>query len=148
MLLSKLYLKQITLSKMKNHVTHHHQRGVPFVLCFLLAKSGAEVFIWTHHSIVGSRLHGSLEKRIHHSLSSGDILLVIRHIVGKPFPSVLFSLLILVDFCNHLKASRCNLWVGESWAHLLQTAPEEGGAWDWTSSTRAVQAQLHQSKPL
>lgn len=80
---------------------------------YLRAETLADVVIRAHDSIVSSGSHGGLEQRVHSTFSSGDVLLVIRFVVGKALPSVLLGLLVLIDFSSNLEARRRDLGWGD-----------------------------------
>lgn len=63
----------------------------------LLLKTLANVLIGAKNGIVSSGSHGSLEDRVNHTFASGDVLLVIRRVVGKSPPSVSIGLFVFFD---------------------------------------------------
>lgn len=87
---------------------------------YLLAKTSADVIIGAHDCIVGPATHRGLEESVHHALSSGDVLLVIWTVKGKPSPPVFWGLLFLIIFCRNLEIPRWNLWVSDLGGGLLQ----------------------------
>ena len=78
-----------------------------FYSIYLRAKPLAEVFIGTQDSVVSSISLGGLEEGVDHTFPSGDVLLVIRYIISKTFPSVLVGLVLIIAVfgCNYLEAS-------------------------------------------
>ena len=121
---------------------HYVNQQLAYRVVLLLAKSSADVIIRTHDSIVSSSSSWCLEECVNHTLSSGDVLLVIGFVKSKAFPFVLVGLLILLNLCNNLEAPIGSLGVGDSWGHFLQAAAQKGRAGNWSTSTSAVQAQL------
>lgn len=76
-------------------------------LNYLRAKSSADVVIGAHDGQVSSVAHRSLEEGVDHTLSSGDVLLIIGGVKGKAFPFVLVGLLFFFDcLCYNLEAPR------------------------------------------
>ena len=49
---------------------------------YLLAKASAGVIVGAHDSMVSPGTHRSLEESVHHSLSSRNVLLIVRNVEG------------------------------------------------------------------
>ena len=62
----------------------------------LRSKSLADVVVGAHDGVVSSGHLRGLEQRVNHTLPSGDVLLVIRHVLYQMSPSVLLRLLLLI----------------------------------------------------
>lgn len=91
---------------------------------------------------MGSSIHGSLEERVYHSLSSGNVLLIVGGVVGEASPSILWFLLVLINFRNNLEVPGRNSRVRNLGAQLLQPVAQERRAGKQSSGARAIQAQL------
>lgn len=111
----------------------------------LLAKTGTDIIIGTHDSIVSSSIHWSLKDTVHLSLSPCDILLVIWGIIGKSSPSVLWGLLLLiiVNFCRNLETTRQTLLAGNRRTCFLKVCSEKCWICHRSTIARTIPFQLH-----
>ena len=106
----------------------------------------ADVVVGAEHGDVGAVPHGRLEEGVDHALAPGDILLVVRDVVGQALPPVLVRLLRLVHLLGRHHLEPVNVGGGAAGAlamvvvhgrrrrHLLlaellpeEAAPARGG---------------------
>ncbi|KAI3709771.1 hypothetical protein L2E82_39537 [Cichorium intybus] len=68
---------------------------------FLHVKPSAGVFVGTHDGEMGAGVLWSLEERVNHSLTSGDVLLIIRH--RRQLVAVQWWLVVEVEVSNDVE---------------------------------------------
>lgn len=109
----------------------------------LLLEALADVLVGAEDGIVGALAGGGLEEGVDQPLPPGDILLVVRHVVVEPAPSVPRGLLALVEVsCHHPEAPRRDPPMVRRRAPLLQASTEEGGGRRRRPRSRAAEARL------
>ena len=96
------------------------------LLFFLQALALADVVIRAQDGDVGPIPHGSLEEIRYRPLPSRNVLLIIRHIISQPTPSILVCLFRLVKVSSHdLEGASGDPPMADTCTHLLQPAPQE-----------------------
>ena len=84
------------LGNVKDELVHECGGDVVAIHGVVLPQSLADVVVGAEHGDVGAVPHGRLEEGVDHALSPGDVLLVVRRVVGQAPPPVLLRLLRLV----------------------------------------------------